>query len=135
VRRLEQLVEAILGERGDFGERLASEELRRKLSRNSNRNFDRLGFEAVLDSLEARRERGHGRCDALERARSPPLGLGPQLRFGRSNAIAVAARFGLRNCRLMHARGDRRLGFLLARAIAEIDVEEVFCLRSHCKPQ
>ena len=105
VRRRHQVPEAIGGERGELGERLARDQLGRELAGDRDRHLDRLGLEPRLDRGEAAVELGERGRDAFERGGGALLGFG----LGGREAVVVAGRLRL---------GE--LGRVLASAIADL---------------
>src|SRR5262249_40791706 len=106
-----------------------------ELTGNCDRNLDRFRLKPVFDVLETRRKLLEPAGDACQRSRRLPLCFGAQLRLRRGDAAVIAARLGFRERRLVGIGCDRRLRLLGARSVAEIGVEQEFCLRCHASPQ
>jgi hypothetical protein len=82
VRRGHELAEAAGG--GNFGERLAFDQVRRKLAGHRDRDLDGFAFEPRFDRLQRGAGRRDAGRDAFERAGDPPadLDLGVALALG-----------------------------------------------------
>jgi hypothetical protein len=128
MRRGDQLAEAIAGERGYFGERLAVDQSRRQLAGDGYRDLDGFAFEPRFDRCECVGRFGEAGRDALERAGDPAAGLDRGVALRLRVAAALCGGFGLGECGRVLGKRDGRLAFA---AGGEIDVEQEFCRGAH----
>ena len=129
VRRGDELLEAIGGERGDLGERLARDQLGRQLAGDRGRDLDRFGLEAAFDRGEALRQPAERVADLLERGRGAPFGLRHALLLGRLEAVAEALALGLGELEGVLVARHGPLRFAGARR--EVRFEQEFFCRGH----
>jgi hypothetical protein len=94
MRRGDQLAEAIAGERGYFGERLAVDQSRRQLAGDGYRDLDGFAFEPRFDRCECVGRFGEAGRDALERAGDPAAGLDRGVALRLRVAAALCGGFG-----------------------------------------
>ena len=108
MRRGDELLEAIGGERGDLGERLARDQLGRELAGDRDGKLDRLGLEPRLRSPRARcasRSSASPICSnaiAVRRSASATRFL-----LGGGEAVAEALALGLGELEGVLGRADR----------------------------
>jgi hypothetical protein len=128
VRSCHKLAETAAGERGDFRERFAFDQARRKLAGNRNRDLDRFAFELRFDRLQRTGSGFDAGCDAFERACDPPADLDLRVALTLRIAARTGGLFRLGELGRVLCKRDRRLALA---AGGEIDVEQEFCPRTH----
>ncbi len=110
MRRGGELLEAFGGERRDLGERLARDQLGRKLAGDRDRKLDGFGFEPALDRDKAARQPVERVADLLERDGGAARGDGGAFLLGGGKAVAKALALGLAEHDRKLGRRDRLLG-------------------------
>ena len=129
MRRGDELLEAVGGERSDLCKRLAGDQFGRELAGDRGRDLDRLGFEAAFDGGEAADQPGEAVADLLERRRGAALGLRDALLLGGGEAVGKAPALGLAELDGVLVRRNRAIR--LAGVRRKVGVEQEFLRGAH----